>query len=309
MDLLAQMATFVRVVDGKSLSAAARAQRLSLPAVSRQLRALESELGASLIVRSTRRLHVTDAGRQWYEHCVRVLREIEEARATVGNANSVRGTLVVSASLTFGTVIIVPRLTRLAEKHPHLAVDLRLEDHLVDLVGEGVDVAVRAGAPPPDSTSFVAHPLCSMDRILVAAPRWLRKHGTPREPQQLARHENLVQVTPAGSIIRWRLRRKQEDQTIEVRGKLRSNAPIALRDLAIDGAGIAYLPDWLVADDLARGHLRRVLPDWSSPPLIAWAVYRAELRGAPRLRAFLDAMPAEPALLRHGNGPPAAAAQ
>src|SRR6476469_1159041 len=137
MDLLDQMATFVRVVEGKSLSAAARAQRLSLPAVSRQLRALEEELGATLVVRSTRRLHVTDAGRAWYEQSLRVLRQVEEARASVRGTGAVQGTLVVSASLTFGSMIIVPRLAKLAEKHPELTIDLRLEDQLIDLVGEG----------------------------------------------------------------------------------------------------------------------------------------------------------------------------
>ena len=286
------MATFVSVVDGKSLSAAARAHRVSLPAVSRQLRALELDLGASLIVRSTRRLHVTDAGRLWYEHCVRVLREVEEARASVRSSKAVRGTLVVSASLTFGSVVVLPRLTKLTERHPHLVIDLRLEDQLVDLVGEGVDVAIRAGTPPPDSTAFVAHPLATMDRFLVAAPRWLRKHGAPREPEQLTSRPCLVQVTLGGAVVKWWLRRGSEDRTIEVRGQLRSNAPIALRDLAVEGAGIAYLPDFLVAGDLAAGRLRRVLPEWSSPPWHATAIHRAELRGAPRLRAFLDAMEA-----------------
>jgi DNA-binding transcriptional LysR family regulator len=298
MDLLARMVTFVRIVDGKSLSAAARAQRLSLPAVSRQLRALEAELGASLIVRSTRRLHVTDAGRQWYAHCVRALRELEEARATIGNTRGVRGTLVVSASLTLGTIMIVPRLTRLVDRHPHLVIDLRLEDRLVDLVGEGVDVAVRAGSPPPDSTAYVAQPIFTMDRILVAAPRWLRKHGTPREPAQLARHACLVQVTPAGATVGWQLRRGADDETIEARGHLRSNAPIALRDLAVAGAGVAYLPDWLVEADLAAGRLQRVLPGWASPAHTAWAIHRTELRGAPRLRAFLDALPRDSRALR-----------
>lgn len=298
MDLLAQMATFVRIVDGKSLSAAARAQRMSLAAVSRQLRALETELGTSLIVRSTRQLSVTDAGRQWYSHAVRVLREIDEARATVGSLRSVRGTLVVSASLTFGTVKILPRLPRLVAQHPHLVIDLRLEDHLVDLVAEGVDVAVRAGPPPPDSTAFVAQPIFEMRRQLVASPRWLRKHGTPREPTQLAQAGCLVQVTPAGTTVRWLLRRDSdagdaEVESVEVAGQIRSNAPIALRELAIVGAGIAYLPDWLVADDISRGRLRRVLPAWSSPPIAAWAIYRAELRGAPRLRAFIDALIAD----------------
>lgn len=294
MDLLAQMATFVRVVDGKSLSAAARAQRLSLPAVSRQLRALEAELGASLIVRSTRRLHVTDAGRRWYEDCVRILRDLDEARAAVRSAKAVRGTIVVSASLTFGSVLIVPRLAALAEQHPQLAVHLRLEDQLVDLVGDGIDLALRAGSPPPDSTAYVAQPVFSMKRVVVAAPRLLRKHGTPREPRQLARVPCLVQVTPAGMEVRWQLVRDADEPavtTTEVTSRIRTNAPVALRDLAVGGAGFAYLPDWLVADDVAHGRLRRVLPDWASAPIWAWAVYRAELRGAPRVRAFLAAMP------------------
>jgi DNA-binding transcriptional LysR family regulator len=137
-----------------------------------------------------------------------------------------------------------------------------------------------------------------MRRVLVAAPRWLRKHGTPRAPSQLAAHACLTQVTPAGAIIRWQLEPLEVARNAEPAGEpimpagpLRCNAPAALRELALDGAGIAYLPDWLVTDDLADGRLRRVLPGWASPPLTAWAVYRSELRGAPRLRAVLDAFP------------------
>jgi DNA-binding transcriptional LysR family regulator len=290
MDLLAQMATFVAVVDGNSLSAAARSQRLSLPAVSRQLRALETDLGVNLIVRSTRRLKVSDAGRLWYQHCVRVLQDIERARASIRGTKSVSGTIVVSASFTYGSAFIVPRLGKLSERYPELGIDLRLEDRLSDLVGEGVDVAVRAGAPPPDSTAFIAHPLLTMTRILVASPRWLRKHGSPRTPQQLARYSCLVQVTPAGSVVQWVLAKQDERQTVEARGSLRSTAPTALRDLAIDGGGVAYLPDFLVKEDLAKRRLRRVLPEWSSPAITAWAVHRAELRATPRLRAFLEAI-------------------
>lgn len=293
MDLLTQMKTFVRVVDGKSLSAAARAQRLSLPAVSRQLSALEADLGTRLIVRSTRKLHVTDAGRHWYEHCVRLLRELDDARASLRGPDAVSGSLVVSVSLTFGTALLVPRLRKLVERHPKLAIDLRLEDQLVDLVGEGIDVAIRAGSPPPDSTAFVAHPIMSMERILVAAPRWLRKHGTPRSVEQLARADALVQVTPAGNVVRWLLRRggTGDATSIEVRGALRANAPVALRMLAVDGLGVAFLPEWLMKEDIAEGRLRRVLPEWSSGPITAWAIHRTELRGSPRVRALLDALP------------------
>lgn len=291
MDLLSQMATFVRVVEGKSLSAAARAQRLSLAAVSRQLRALEGDLGTHLIARSTRRLHVTDAGRLWYEHSVRVLREVEEARASVRGERAVRGTLVVSASLTFGSVILRPCLGKLVRTHPQLQVNLRLEDNLVDLVGEGVDVAIRAGTPPPDSTTVIAQPIFSMHRVLVAAPRWLKKHGAVREPAELERRDSLVQVTLAGSAVRWTLRRGEELRTLDVYGALCINAPLVLRDYALDGLGVAFLPDWLVADDLAQKRLRRVLPEWRSEPITAWAIYRAELRGLPRLKAFLDVLP------------------
>jgi DNA-binding transcriptional LysR family regulator len=291
VDLLAQMATFVRVVEGSSLSAAARAQRLSLPAVSRQIRALETELGATLIVRSTRQLRVTDAGRRWYERCVRILRDVDEARDEVRSTKVVRGSLVISAPFTLGPPLLVPCLTKLVEKHPQLSVDLRLEDRLVDLVGEGVDVAVRGGAPPPDSTAYVAHPIFSMTRILVASPRSLRRHGTPRSVAELARKPCLVQVTPRGTVVRWELSRGAEEQTIEVRGALRTNTPSALRDFAVEGAGVAYVPDWLVATDIAEGRLKRVLPQWSSRSLYAWAVHRTELRGSPRLRALLEALP------------------
>jgi DNA-binding transcriptional LysR family regulator len=287
------MATFVRVVEGNSLSAAARAQRLSLPAVSRQLRALEADLGTTLVVRSTRRLRVTDAGRDWYEHCRRVLAQVEEARQAVRGKRGAHGRLVVSASLTFGSWAIVPRLPALAQRHPHLVIDLRLEDQLINLVGEGVDVAVRSGTPPPDSTTVVAHPIFATHRVLVAGPRWLRKHGTIREPSELAPLAGLIQATPAGTVVPWTLLREDdgEARVVEMEGRIRTNAPSALRELALSGAGIAYLPEWLVAADIEDGSLRRVLPRWRSAPIMTWAVYRAELRGTPRLRAFLDSLP------------------
>lgn len=290
MNLLDQMTTFVRVVDGRSLSAAARGLRLSLPAVSRQLRALESELGASLIVRSTRRLRVTDAGQRWYEHCVRMLREIDDAKLSVRSSRTVRGTLVVSASMSYGLLVLVPLLPKLVAAHPNLVIDLRLEDQLVDLVGEGVDVALRAGSPPPDSTAYVASPLPAMTRILVASPAWIRKHKV-RSPLQLTKVPALVQITSGGTMVRWQLQSGDERITPAVEGVLRSSAPIALRDLALAGLGIAYLPEELVVSELERGTLRRVLPAWASAPIGAHAVYRTEMRGDPRLKALLEHLP------------------
>src|SRR5262245_56960331 len=151
MDLFTRMTTFVRIVDAGSLSAAARGLRLSVPAVSRQLTALEEELGARLLGRSTRRMSLTDAGRKWYVSSARILREVEETRAQLESPDEVHGHLVISVGISLGLGLVVPRLPDLAERHPRLSIELRLEDRLTDLVGDAVDVAIRGGAAPPDS--------------------------------------------------------------------------------------------------------------------------------------------------------------
>jgi DNA-binding transcriptional LysR family regulator len=221
-----------------------------------------------------------------------VLHEVDAMRDAVRGTKAVRGVLVVSASFSFGTRLIVPRLRALLDKHPGLIVDLRLEDKIVDLVAEGVDVAVRAGSPPPDSTAFVAQEIRSMRRILVAAPRVVRKHGAPKTPDDLAKLPCLLQVTPQGALVRWTLHRGDEQRIVDVDGPVRTNAPITLRELALDGLGVAYVPDWLVNDDVDAGRLRRLLPEWSSHPIMGWAIHRSELRGSPRVRAFVEAMAA-----------------
>jgi DNA-binding transcriptional LysR family regulator len=290
MDLLAQMQTFVHVVEAGSLSAAARACRLSLPAVSRQLSSLERELGAALIARSTRRLHVTAAGRSWYEHCVRILRDVEDARDSIGRSRALRGQLTVSASFTYALCHVLPRLSALTGRHPELRIDLRLEDQMVSLVGEGVDVAVRAGAPPPQSTSFIAHPLAQFRRVAVATPGYLRRHGKPRNPDELARRECLVQLGSQGPLTTWSFERGGELEQVQVRGALRVSAPIAVRELARAGLGVALLPEWLVQEDIEQQRLVRLLEDFQTPLISAWAIHRTELRGVARVRALISAL-------------------
>lgn len=282
------MDTFVRVVDSGSLSAAARATRLSLPAVSRQLSALEKQLGAQLIARSTRRLSVTEAGHRFYGHARAALREAEEAMTSVRSARSIAGRLSVSAPFTFALHHVVPRLERLTSRHPGLTVDLMLEDNVVDLVARGIDVAVRAGLNPPDTTSFVAHPLMSIRRVAVASPTYLKKHGTPKEPGDLAQHRCLAQLTPTVAV--WRFIRGGEEQVADVTATIRATTPSVLVELARGGMGIAVLPDWLVANDLKKGMLKQVLPNWNTPLVSAWVIHRTDLRHSARVRAFVDAM-------------------
>jgi DNA-binding transcriptional LysR family regulator len=288
MDLLAQMATFLRIVDAGSLSAAAKAQRLSLPAVSRQLNALEEELGVPLLLRTTRRLQVTEAGRAWYAHCTRILREIEEARESLSERSI--GTLTVSAPITIGMHYVVPRLLQLAQQSPKLSVELRLEDHLVDLLADGVDVAIRAGVAMPDSPSLIARPLHQFRRVLVASPSYLSAHPAPKSPEGLRGHSCLLQVNEQRALTRWRLCQKETEAEIEIKGNFRATAPLALREAALAGLGIGFLPEWLIAQDIAAQRLRRVLTGWEGAHVTIWAIYRAELRNAPRVQAFLAAM-------------------
>ncbi len=290
MDLLAQMTTFVRVVEGGSLSAAARRLRLSLPAISRQLRALELELGAPLVLRTTRRLSVTDVGRAYYERCVRILREVEEAQSSARQPGAMTGRLTVAASVTFGALRLAPLLPAFIGAHPGVRVDLRLEDRLHDLVGDGIDVAVRAGSlVPADTDSVISVPLPSFARVAVAAPGYLRRRGEPREPATLARHDALVQVSGTGApSTRWRFTQGPREEEVVVREVLACNAIVVLRDLAVAGLGVAVLPQWLVAAELESGALRQLLPRWSCPSASLSLLYRVELRGAARVRAFVD---------------------
>ncbi|WAS95333.1 LysR family transcriptional regulator [Nannocystis punicea] len=290
MDLLAQMATFVRIVEGGSLSAAARRLRLSTPAISRQLRALEEELGATLVLRTTRQLTVTEVGRAYYERCVQILREVEEAQAGARRRDAVEGRLVVAASVTFGGLRVAPTLPALFAAHPRLRVDLRLEDRLTDLVGDGIDVAIRATTLLPSaSDALIAVPLVTVPRVAVAAPSYLRRRGEPKEPAALARHDALVQVYGSGApATRWRFSRPPREETVPVREVLACNVLAVLRDAAVAGLGVALLPDWLVAAELASGQLRAILPQWSTTGASVAALYRVELRGTPRVRAFVE---------------------
>jgi DNA-binding transcriptional LysR family regulator len=288
VDALEQMATFVRIVEAGSLTAAARQLRVSSAAVSRQLAALEEDLGAPLLMRTTRRMAPTDAGRGYYDRCRRILQEVDEARAAVRAPGTVEGLLVVSAPVTLGLAKITPRLPALVSRHPGLRVELRLEDRLVDLVGDGVDVAIRAGVEPPDTTEIVAHPLMRYDRVVVASDAYLERHGRPTRIEALGRHDALVHLSGIEGAASWILRHGKRVVEIAPTGVFRSNAPYALREAALGGLGVALLPDWLVDDDVARGALRVVLPDWRARPNAVVALHRAELRGLSRVRALLE---------------------
>ena len=288
VDLIEQMRTLVCIADAGSLSAAGRILRRSVPAVSRQLRALERDLGCTLVSRTTRRLALTEAGERFLERCRRVLREVEEARACASPSHAIGGSLVATAPVTLGLGMVSPALPALAARHPALVIDLRLEDRAAQFVGEGVDVAFRASAAPPDSTAIIAHRLWSWRRVAVASPTYLRRRGTPASPEAITAHAGLMHVPGDGGLGRWHFAREGKHLTVEPRSVARSSTLQVLLDGARAGMGLALLPDWLVAADLHAGHLRAVLSGWETELVVLSALHSVDLRGSTTVRAFVQ---------------------
>ncbi len=286
MDLLDKMATYVRVVEAGSFSAAAKQLRISAAAVSRQIATLEAEVKAPLVLRSTRRMTITPAGQRYYASALRILRDVEEAQSTA-RGTGIAGVLKVSAPVTFGLASVVPHLRTLATKHPSLRLDVRLEDRIIDLALDGVDVAIRVGTTPPESTDIVAHRLFAFERILIAAPSYLKRRGGPKTPEALAKHDVLAHAVD-GAGESWTLVNDGRTTRVRVAVVYSSNAGHVLRDLAVDGMGIALLPEWFVRDQIERRALRVVLPGWRSEAVTVHALHRTAHRGEERVRALVS---------------------
>ena len=286
MDFLGRARTFVRVVEAGSLSGAARSLGVSLAAISRQVTSLESELGARLLVRTTRSLQVTEEGRRFHEHASRLVLDEEAARASVRPEGALGGSVVVSASVTLGVLRIVPALPKLYAQHPGVQLELRLEDRAADLVGEGVDIAVRAGLGLPDTTSLVAVALATFQRVVVASPAYLRRNGTPQTVAALASHR-VVLAPGSGPTGRWQFTEDGEMRSVTVTPKLRIGTLLAVQAAVRAGIGLAVLPDFVVARDLEDRTLTALLPDATLAAVTAHALYRIEVRGSARIEAVI----------------------
>jgi DNA-binding transcriptional LysR family regulator len=287
MDFVARLGVLRAVVERGSISAAAAGLGVSISTASRALAALEDDLGVQLVARTTRQMKLTDAGTRLYDRARRIALELEQARAEVSGPGGVTGRLAVSVSVTLGLRRILPSLPELTRRHPGLQLDVRLEDHPVDLIASGVDVVIRAGRVPAGRTSLVARRLITSSTWLVAASAYLHRRGAPARPEELAAHDALVHLGQAGPSDRWTLTRGDREIVVAVRGPLRSNNMLALHAAALGGMGIAYLPVWLVHGDVVSGSLVRVLADCELASFPVHAIYRDDLRGDPRVAAFL----------------------
>ncbi len=288
MDQVAAMRSFRKVLELGSFSAAARQLGLSKAAVSKQVSELESYLGATLIHRTTRRLHPTDAGQAYFESAVGLLDELEVADAAVRHLQSEpAGTLRVSVPSAFGQVCLSAMLSELGRRHPKLTVAVEATDRLVDLVEEGFDAAIRIRATLPDST-LIAKRIRQIPIHVVAAPSYLKAHGTPQKPEDLSRHNCFI-YTLSSRPFEWSFKGQGSGvRQVKVRGTIQANHGHLLLEPLRDGEGIAMLPEFLLAQDLEKGTIVPILSKFPTDPLTLFVVYPPSRHSSPKIRALVD---------------------
>lgn len=286
MDRISAMQTFVRVVESGSFVRAAEQLNLSTTATSRQIAELEAHLGGRLLNRTTRSLSLTDAGRAYFDRCMSILAEVEEAEASVGRqALNPAGGLRLTAPAAFGAERLGQLLFGLRECHPEITVDVSLADRMVDLVEEGIDLALRVATSL--DPSLVARRLATVRIAICAAPAYLARHGTPHTPQDLAGHACLTYTNTLRSN-EWVFDGPAGRETIPVSGGWRANSGELLRIAALAGEGIVCQPTFLVGDDLRQGRLVPLLPGYRLPDFTMYAVYPSRRHVPAKVRAFVD---------------------
>lgn len=287
MDRLTGMSVFVSAVDEGSLISAARRHGLSASMAGKHVAAIESELNVRLMQRTTRSLALTEAGRAYYLRCKRILEEYDEARREAGEAHQqIRGNLRVAAPVTYGTLYLADIMASFLDQHPGVALEVILSDRYVDVVGEGIDVAIRIGALP--DSDLIAKRLAPCRMILCASRKLLDRIGTPVTVEELRRLPRLI-FSDAVSTSDWTLVDSEgRARTVDGPVRMSANNMQMLLGAALRGCGITYGPSFVFAAHLQSGELVPLLPDYRTPDLTIHAVYPTTRHVPLKLRAFLD---------------------
>ena len=285
--MLNEIQVFVKAVELKSISAAGRSLRLSAAAASHRILQLEEQLGVRLLNRTTRSLQPTEAGMTFYEHALEVLAAVERAENSMATASGVpAGSLRVTAPLGFGRKFLAPLVSEFHALHPRLEIRLRLSDHVIDLLSESVDVAVRM-AVLPDS-SLVVRKIADCPRVLCASPAYLEANGRPQTPDDLLQHNCLLLRYPGSTQARWTLDTPAGSTVVPVSGRFDADDGDVLTEWALQGAGIALKPYWEVAEHLSRGELEVVLPEYPPEAVSLTLLYPNKHLLPARVRLFAD---------------------
>lgn len=299
MDRVGDLSLFLRVLDLGSISAAARSLDLSVAVASQRLKRLERELGVRLLHRTTRRLHATPEGSALAEQGRALVEDLEALTGSLRqSAGEIAGTLRVTLPASFGRQYISPLLPEFLALHPRLKLSVNLNDQLLDLIGSGFDLGIRVGAL--GDSALVARQLAQNRRVICAAPDYLRRHGRPRVPADLAAHECLLLVGSQGRQDSWHFEDGNGGTIAQrVHGRFESNQGELLRDAVVAGLGIALHSLWHVHDELRDGRLQVLLADYPVPTTGIHAVMPQRRLVPPRVRAFVDFLAA-----RFGDDPP-----
>lgn len=287
MDRFGDMQTFVTLVEVGSISRTAERMGVAKSAVSRRLSDLEARLGVQLFQRTTRKLHLTDSGQGFYERAVRILCDLDEAEQSVAQAHSeVSGVLRVALPLSFGLLHMGPAITEFMQLHPGVRFDLDFNDRQVDLVQEGIDVAIRIASL--EDSSLIARPFAPVTSVICASPEYLQVHGTPAKPQELQDHACLL-YSNWRDPQQWRFQGKDGNPfTVKVPAILKSNNGDFLCQAAVAGQGIVYSPAFIVYRYIEQKQLVPLLAEYQMRAGNAYAVYPQTRHLSHRVRTFVD---------------------
>jgi DNA-binding transcriptional LysR family regulator len=285
MDRMTSMATFVKVVENGGFSAAARALAISPSMATAHVQSLEERLGVRLLNRSTRKVSLTEVGHAYYERCLQILGEADEADQIAQALQSTpRGTLRLNTSVAIPP-FLAPVVAEYTALYPEVSVELNMTDRMVDLVEDGFDVAVR-NMSMPDS-SLMARRIATYRFVIVGSPAYFAAHGTPTVPDDLAQHNCLTYSrSPWGN--EWHFAGSDGEQSVPVKGNLHANSDNALRWAAAHGQGLAHLPSFLVKDEIKSGRLVPVLTDYLKAEYPIHAIYPHRRHLSAKVRSFID---------------------
>jgi LysR family transcriptional regulator, regulator for bpeEF and oprC len=272
MDVMQSMTVFRRVVEAKNFSAVARETNMSQSTVSKHIAALEERLGTKLLNRSTRSLKLTEAGKEYYHHCIRILNDFQEAEASVGKGKiKPTGTLRISTSAAFGRASILPYLEEFFDTYPDINIDLLFADEYVDLVKQGIDLAIRIG--PLEDSTLIARKIGNSPRLVLASPDYLVKHGRPKKPSDLSKHDCLLFSLQKSPDLWFFNSVQQGDESVRVSGRLKASSPDAICDATVQGLGISVMCEWYVREQVKQGRLKVILEDYRPTTYDIHAVY------------------------------------
>ena len=301
MDQFKQISTFVEVAAKGSLSAAARAEGIAPAMIGRRLDALEERLGVKLLQRTTRKIALTNEGEAFLEDCQRILSDLDNAESAVSERSAhASGHLLISAPAGFGRQHVAPLMPSFLTEHRDVTLTLNLNDRVVDLIGEGIDVAIRIASL--SDSSLIGAKLADNKRIVVASPAYIKRHGIPRTVDDLQKH-NCLAISSEGSQRGWSFRQNGKIVTVKVAGNMVCNDGQVLHDWALAGKGLAWRSMWEVGSEIESGKLVSVLDEFAAPGNDIYAVF-AQRRHLPlRIRVFVDFLRrayAQPEYWRHG---------